>query len=174
MIFEKKAVSFDEFIGNTAQEKVDEGAFKNIALATLLGASSLAGMAGNKQGDGTKMKYLDVKSEKVMQNYLKLGWTLDSTSVDKYIDGAVETKEIQGDIYKIDLGQGFGSGLFDLNDDSKGKIDSSFDQIYADGSIVTKVGIESSTDKTPISARMTAATGIKDNTDLSERRAGLS
>lgn len=175
LIFEKKAISFEQFLVSK-QDDVNEGALKNIALATLLGASSLAGYAGGTGtadfGDGTgARKYTTVRSEKAMQNYIKLGWRLEQTMVEHLIDDTVKEKNIEGRIYKIDLEQGFGSGLFDLSQESKEKIDSLFNQIYEEGSVISKVGIESSTDKTPISKRMTEATGIKDNKDLSEKRA---
>jgi hypothetical protein len=168
-LFEKKAIRVDY-----VDSSINEGSLKNIALATMMGASALSGFAGGKGDKGNinpdDKKHIEVKSKKIADNYVKLGWTLENTSVLNLIDEIVEDSVAEMVKYELDLSNSFESGRFILDTKSKDSIANMFNSIMADGANVSKIAIESSTDKTPISARMKEETGIMNNTQLSQKR----
>lgn len=161
-------ISYNEFVN---QQKVDEGLLANIALGVLTTLASIGGAhAQTKTSEPHKsVQHAKTTSEQRAVQLVNKGWQIDSTKLDT-IWKTNPKAEVLVTEFNMDLSQGFESGRFKLNEESKKAIDSVFADLQEDGQIVTKIVIESSTDKTPISQRMQKETGIKTNADLSEAR----
>jgi len=160
-------VSYDEFMQR--QQKVDEGLAANIALGVLTTLASIGGAYAQGKEAKTSVQHTKTQSEQKAVQLQNNGWQLDGTKMDTIWKKAPKAEVIVNE-FELDLSQGFESGRFVLNDASKKAIDSTFADLQESGQIVTKIAIESSTDKTPISQRMQKETGIKNNEDLSKAR----
>ena len=185
-------LSFKEFLEQTHSgedfnnENLDEGALANIALGVLTTIASIGGVQGQVQNHIThgtpapgqekkenteyvKIKYDSKLDSSRLASYIKLGWQLDATQLDSIFKAAKGTP-IQMDTITVDASDMFDSGSFKLSENSQQKLDSLIKEINKDNLLIAHMHIESSTDKTPISPKMTAATGIEDNKDLSIAR----
>lgn len=168
----KKLQSFEDYIKENydSSDSMNEGRFQTLAMAALMGISALAAkpaMAGDR---GKKINHMTkvVKSDAEKEKLMKRGWSVDSTTVETLIDTIQNDAELIN--IKLDLGQHFESGSWTLSEESKHDIDSLMENISLDKYTITDMRVESSTDKTPISSRMTQKTGIKNNKELSEHR----
>lgn len=153
------------------EEKIEEGRLHNLALAGLMGASALTGSAQNHHKKDKEMVKRTTQDLSIVNTLLKRGYTINKVDTLKLIDTLGEASvDVYLSVDEIDLSQGFNSGSFELNNVSKSFLKNMFDSLYENEIIVSKIEIEASTDKTPISTRMQLATGIKDNRELSEAR----
>lgn len=161
---------FEEYTIN--QDELNEGFGKNILFAGLLSLMSMTGMANSGGGDPQlkKLKATTTSTQKV-QELSKTGWVIDSVTIDTLINKLSE-KYQKVDTIKISLNlyENFESGSYNLSENGKTQITDTLIELNNDGYMITKIDIVSSTDKTPISKRMTSSTGIKDNKELSKKR----
>lgn len=173
-LFEKKMPNFKEF-----EESLDEGFLKNAALGAMMTGATLSGNAANSNKD-VKSDNVDksnkitmsTKDKKVADNNINLGWVLDSTVVDTIVQKTIEKGPTEIKSVGLDLGQGFVSGGYILDDEAKQEINNLFSQLATEGYIVNSLSVESSTDKTPINqnSEILSNAGIKTNQDLSIAR----
>jgi hypothetical protein len=156
----KNIKSYTEF--NNTNEGVKDFAIGAAALATTILPSF--------GKDKTSKQSIPVKSEIRKDVYLKDGYMLDSITIDtiykEILIKSPETNIYNNVLYLNDVS--YGSGIFKLNKNQEDTINNFIAEI-ANESLILKVFIESSTDKTPIGNKLKLS-GIKDNYDLSKRR----
>lgn len=162
--------NFEDFLNEKYNKDVNEG-IKDWAAAGMMGLASLGSMnaaASDKVPDNTVTRTYQTSSETKRDLKIEQGWTLDSTVVKTMIE-ETET-EINIMESSLNLEQNFESGSWKLTESGQKSIDSLMNAIQKDGYIISNIQVESSTDKTPISTRMTQKTGIKTNKELSQKR----
>lgn len=108
-----------------------------------------------------------------MQSLTKSGWTIDST-VWRSVSVSKPDTMIYSAEFRLDGGQFFESGKYDLNEEMISKINSVFDDLYERGVFITDILIESSTDKQGLSKNLQNELKSKgyspDNIGLSKAR----
>lgn len=163
--------SFESYIASKqVQDDLNEANFKTLALAGLMGASALsASGAGNKGGDKVKSEFSTHNPTTAKNKIEREGYTLDSTVTIKKLL-SMPTNIIDTINYTIPIANDFESSKFDLTQVTKNAISEALNDIEVNGYDILYMNIISSSDATPISARMTSQTGIKNNIELSLKR----
>ena len=156
--------------------EINEGWKENI-LVGLLSFIGVAGMGQNVKSNGDRETF-KARTESVMRNKLKDGWTLDSIKVDtlwKEIQAKKPDTEVISYKLTLDKEQFFESGKFELSTIMKDTIMQSLDEIISSGGIITDIEITSSTDKQRLSQnlqnKLKSLGYTPDNQGLSKARA---
>ncbi len=142
--------------GQFNSEAVNEGWKENV-LGGLMLLFGLVASGQSKQDKESGYRYVKTKSEAAMKDYLRQGYTLDSTAVDtvwqKLREEAPETKVM---VIRLELSndQFFESGRFRLNEYMKNDINNTIEEIVNSGGLVVKTEIESSTDKQRLTTKL--------------------
>lgn len=154
------------------QEELNEANFKTLALAGLMGASALsASGAGNKGKDGgekDRIEFTTTNPTTARTKIEKGGFILDSISVIKELT-KIPSKIIDTIHYTIQLRMILNQVSLNYLRIQKILISKAFSDIESNSYNVLYMNVVSS-DATPISFRMTQATGIKNNIELSLKR----
>lgn len=139
----------------------NEGFKENI----LVGLLSLFGVATSAQSkfsqhrdkEGTTHQEYTTTSQNQVDKYLKSGWSLTSQQVDTVWNKLKDSKanaEVEVVRLNINKNELFKSGSFQINDDIKQDIDSVLNYIVDSNGLLSKIEIESSTDKQQLTASL--------------------
>ena len=166
--------TFESYIASKQeQDELNEANFKTLALAGLMGASALsvsgAGNKGKNDGEKDRIEFTTTNPTTARTKIEKGGFILDSISVIKELT-KIPSKIIDTIHYTIPIANDFESSKFELSQNTKDSISKAFSDIESNSYNVLYMNVVSSSDATPISFRMTQATGIKNNIELSLKR----